>query len=758
MVLKRFSYSAVLCGLILGNSMLALTPGKRARIMDLTKDIQNKNVSPTEARKRALAINISPKDMNDSKINELIMTAEMAGIADILNPVMAAETKTAVITAPVIKPRPIAPQEKPVLQQETVLIEDIKPDVIKEPEVTKSSEQPASKEIPAQLKEVEKQLKALSEKATNFLNKASDTITQKARDINDAIIEKNKPLIVNMEDDYDNIRTAIENLKKDKVMHKAIDMLSEKVSALVDDTIKAYTEMKAINIRNKTIKDTIEYLEATYNNLNKQIQSNVTSYSEENAKQDRETKNLWLDNFNNKGLNIQAHQNLYSKDIYKINMLAPEIESNIRKLLEMNKKAAEKKAAPTATASTPPNVTTTSTSPANTSQLNTVKQKFQSILDTANEMLNNKDKYIIKNIQSIEQLIKNIENNYDLVKQEFNALDWLKIPASDTIAGNKLKTEIETAIKALRAQYTITKEQHKEINEQVKAPITEYSNKIYTQEKILALMNAIPAPKQDFALVYQEKQPLSKNEWNVNTLKTFLKDNFVIPTDMQFRNNNILMGYYATKRYQNQFRNNQAMLAMITEELANFLNTYLVDGGRVVDVIKTFEEQFNQKPKIITQPTPTTTAGIVPNVTTTGVSTDDETTELIDLYPGFAQKKYTTEQLQGYATRLKEKGNKVMIELPRTAFEPYTDQKKEELIIDDLNKILDEVKNEKNDFNTKLYKTILPRYYLAKQRLAFYPSQKGQALLEKVLETSLKNTGGITWKIVAYIANFDQGL
>ncbi len=85
---SRFSYFVVFSFLSL--QLMAFTPGQRAKIQDLTKQIGDGNISDNDARKAALALKIRPSEMNDFIVNKLIITADSKGISDILNPNMVA--------------------------------------------------------------------------------------------------------------------------------------------------------------------------------------------------------------------------------------------------------------------------------------------------------------------------------------------------------------------------------------------------------------------------------------------------------------------------------------------------------------------------------------------------------------------------------------------------------------------------------------------------------------------------------------------
>ncbi len=69
--------------------LVALTPGKRARLMDLIKDVELNRVSEQDLRSRATKLGITGSDMNDAKVTQLIYLADSKGMHDIFNPALA---------------------------------------------------------------------------------------------------------------------------------------------------------------------------------------------------------------------------------------------------------------------------------------------------------------------------------------------------------------------------------------------------------------------------------------------------------------------------------------------------------------------------------------------------------------------------------------------------------------------------------------------------------------------------------------------
>lgn len=101
------------CMLALSICLNALTPGKRSAVQDLTKQIKAGKLGEPEARKKALALNIPAKEMNDFIVQDLIMTADAKGIVDIFDAELAAQEAPA--------PTPKTPQITTQPVKETVL-------------------------------------------------------------------------------------------------------------------------------------------------------------------------------------------------------------------------------------------------------------------------------------------------------------------------------------------------------------------------------------------------------------------------------------------------------------------------------------------------------------------------------------------------------------------------------------------------------------------------------------------------------------
>lgn len=81
------------CMLALSIGLNALTPGKRAAIQDLTKQIRAGKLTQPEARKKALALNVPANEMRDFIVQDLIMTADSKGITDIFDQQLATEAE-----------------------------------------------------------------------------------------------------------------------------------------------------------------------------------------------------------------------------------------------------------------------------------------------------------------------------------------------------------------------------------------------------------------------------------------------------------------------------------------------------------------------------------------------------------------------------------------------------------------------------------------------------------------------------------------
>lgn len=109
----RYSHFTLCCLFIAGSSLYALTPGKRAAIQDLNKEIAKETISPEAARKKALNLKLSGSDLNDPIVYELMVTADKANIQDIFNPSLAKATTAKTPPAGPMASVPTKPSPQP---------------------------------------------------------------------------------------------------------------------------------------------------------------------------------------------------------------------------------------------------------------------------------------------------------------------------------------------------------------------------------------------------------------------------------------------------------------------------------------------------------------------------------------------------------------------------------------------------------------------------------------------------------------------
>lgn len=858
MVSIRFKYMAVLCGLILGNSILALTPGVRAKIMDLTRDIKNKKISNDEARKRALALKISPKDMNDNSINTLFITAENAGIADIMNPAMAAETKSAT-TVSSIKTRPVTQEEKPVLQQE-----------------------PAPQKITDPFLDAALMLATLDQNIEVFATNTHDTLRyNKPGSIDVQTLENTKKRLDSLFSEFDTINKNIKNLetnygKQPKTLTDSVAYISKKLNSAQENYEKIISEQKN-EVQGKL--KTVDQEKAAVTAQPKQVTA-VNS------------TNLLIDTYADMGMSnddIIKLMNNASKETllgaswqaYFVNFLnnhnkqtAEDIKNKIKEILEHQKwsvqeivcgyltllgimqsiaskpkdsidsndvdKALRKFLAKTIDGKTLSgvmkpysgevsfaqvldNYSDTYLNPAKISTQQTPKTSVNkpAYVQTENE------KYLEKYIEIAQDAIKELEalnkkatltyeddarsqvlgnerrgnwekakedekkhttKNEDTLFSEFTKLykkqdalegkiqkrynsqpkqslaDFLT-PAPTTTATPSNVTEL---IAITKQEQDLLAERLKNLSKEITTLVNEYANKLMDSSLLQKLIKNIKNTSDDGAydkyiqlsaqeVINEIRKSIDKKDWTTTDIifeylrlldtRTFVKNNpksglksLDITTILQEFLSRNSQQYTITDRDKADKN-----LVYFVQIIDNNKKQYL-DPNNVSVFSGPSPERFPAK-----TPAPTTTAGIAPGVTTTGVSTTD-----IKPYVNVANRTYTPQQIQEYAARLKEKGNTYSIFIDQEQFKKLNNQDKENDTLRTLYPILDPTLGD-GTFNGRLYKIILPHYYEAKQKLAIHPSPKGQELLEKVLMKELKNDQGQPFNIGQYIDSFEQG-
>ncbi len=259
--------TAVYCMLLLSISISALTPVQRGNIQDLTKQIKA-GLSKPEARKKALALNVPAKEMNDYIVQDLIITADAKGITDIFDATLATKA--------------VAMPEEPTVETPAVRTEQ-------QVAITLEEEPQISAKIQSMAQDLEKTATPINESSSATLTEndltpmveayeksKKRTLTENETRLNPADqkeIARMKIQILATDAKIKNLRQDLEKNKKQQEVAVKKDVIRQEILDLEKNLMEVLQDLGPNPIHTWSTK------EKKFTSLNTEYQKHKTSFN-----------------------------------------------------------------------------------------------------------------------------------------------------------------------------------------------------------------------------------------------------------------------------------------------------------------------------------------------------------------------------------------------------------------------------------------------------------------------------------------------